>query len=53
MVHDIVSKPCKFPSLNSQKRFLGARKVLDLAEHLVVGLVLQVGHADKFPQARL
>ena len=34
-------KPCKFPPLDScQKRFLWTNKEVDLALHLVVGLVL-------------
>ena len=42
------------PSLDScQKRFLLARKEIDLAPHAVVGLVLQVGDALKFPQVLL
>ena len=45
-------EPCKFPSLDSrQKRFLGTHSKVDLAPHPVVGLVLQVGNAEKFPQA--
>ena len=41
---------CKFPSLDScQKRFPWTRKELDLAPHPVVGLVLQVGDAEKIP----
>ena len=45
-------EPCEFPSFNScQKRFLWTRKEVDLAPHPVVGLVLQVGDAEKFPQA--
>ena len=44
-------EPCKFPSLGShQKRFLWTHKEVDLAPHPVVGLVLQVGNAEKFPQ---
>ena len=42
-------EPCKFPSLDScQKRFLWTHKEVDLAPHPVVGLVLQVGDAEKF-----
>ena len=45
-------EPCKFPSLDScQKRFLWTNMEVDLARHPVVGLVLQVGDADKFPLA--
>ena len=45
-------EPCKFSSLGScQKRFLWTHKGVDLALHPVVGLVLQVGDAEKFPQA--
>ena len=44
--------PGKFPSLDScQKRFLWTHKEVDLAPHPVVGLVLQVGDTEKFPQA--
>ena len=44
-------EPWKFPSLDSgQKRFLSAHKEADLAPHPVVGLVLQVGCAEKLPQ---
>ena len=35
-------EPCKFPSL--------AHKDVDLASHPVVGLRLQVGDVEKFPQ---
>ena len=43
---------CKFPFLGScQKRFLWTHKEVDLVPHTVVGLVLQVGVAEKFPQA--
>ena len=42
-------EPFNFPSLDSrQKRFLWTHKDVDLAPHLVVGLVLQ-GDAWKFP----
>ena len=45
-------EPCKFPSLDScQKMFLWTHKEVDLAPHPVVGLVLQVGDAEKFPRA--
>ena len=45
-------EPCKFPSLDScQKRFLWTHKEADLAPHPVVGLVLEEGDAEKFPQA--
>ena len=41
----------KFPSLDSyQTRFLWTHKEVDLASHTVVGLVLQVGDTEKFPQ---
>ena len=44
-------EPCKFPSLDScQKRFLWIRKEVHLAPHPVVGLVYQVGDAEKIPQ---
>ena len=43
---------CKLPSLDScQRRSLWTHKVADFAQHPVVGLVLQVGDAEKFPQA--
>ena len=45
-------EPCKFPSLDScQKRFLWTHKEVNLAPYPVVGLVLQVGDAEKFPHA--
>ena len=45
-------KACKFPSLDScQKRFLWTHKGVDLAPHLVIGLVPQVGNMEKFPHA--
>ena len=45
-------EPCKFPSLDScQKRFLWTHNEVDLAPHLVVGLVLQVGDMEKFLHA--
>ena len=47
-----VPEPCKFLSLDScQKRFLWTNKEVDLAPHPVVGLVLQAGDEEKFPQA--
>ena len=45
-------QPCKCSSLDScHKRFLWALKEVDLALHPVCSLVLQVGEAEKFPQA--
>ena len=45
-------EPFKFLFRNSyKKRFLWTHKEVDLAPHPVVGLVLQVGDAEKFPQA--
>ena len=45
-------EPCEFPAPNSrQQRFLWTHKEVDLAPHPVVGLVLRVGDAKKFPQA--
>ena len=45
-------EPCKFLSLDScQKRFVWTHKDVDIALHSVVGLVLRVGDAGKFPQA--
>ena len=45
-------EPCTFPTLDScQKRFLWTHKEVDLAPHPIVGLVLQVGDAEKFPDA--
>ena len=45
-------KPCKFPSLDScQKMFLWTHKEVDLASHPVIGLMLQVGDAEKFLRA--
>ena len=44
-------EPRKIPSVAScQKRFLWTHKEVDLASHPVVGLVLQVGDTEKFPQ---
>ena len=44
-------EPCKLPSLDScQKRFLWTHKEVDLASHPFIGLVRQVGDAEKFPQ---
>ena len=44
--------PCKFPALNiCQKRFMKTHTEVDLALHPVVGLVLHVGDAEKFPLA--
>ena len=41
-------EPCKFPSIDScQRRFLWTDTEVDLASHSVVGLVLQVGDAEK------
>ena len=46
-------EPYKFPSLDScQKRFLWTHREVDHILHPVVGLVLQVGDAEKFPQAQ-
>ena len=43
---------CEFSSLDSrQKRLLWAHKKVDCAPHPVVGIVLQVGNAEKFPHA--
>ena len=45
-------EPCKFVPLDScQKRFLWTHKEVDLAPQPVIYLVLQVGDAEKFPQA--
>ena len=45
-------EPCKFQSFNScQKRFPRTHKEVDFAPHPVIGLVLQVGDVEKFPQA--
>ena len=38
-------KPCKFLSLDS------CHKEVDFAPHSVIGLMLQVGDAEKFPRA--
>ena len=47
-----MSNQCKFPSLDScQQKLLWTHKETDLAPHPVVGLVLQVGDAEKFSQA--
>ena len=45
-------KPCEFPSLDScRKKFTWTHEGADLAPHPVVSFVLQVGDAEKFPQA--
>ena len=45
-------EPCKFPSLDScQNRSLWTHKEVDLAPHPAVGVVLQEGDAEKYPQA--
>ena len=50
MVHGM-PKPCVFPSLDScQKRFLWTHEEVDLAPHPLIGLLLQVWDAKKFPQ---
>ena len=41
-------EPCMFPSLDSCQK---THKEVDLVSHPVVGPVLQVGDAEKFPQA--
>ena len=44
-------KLCEYPSLDScKKTFMWAHKEVDVASHPVVGLILQVGDAKKFPQ---
>ena len=43
---------CKFPSFDSRQRmFLWTNMGVDFASHPVVGLVLQVGDAERFLQA--
>ena len=45
-------EPCKFLSVAScLERLLWIHKEGELAPHPVVGLVLQVGDVEKFPQA--
>ena len=45
-------EPCEFQSLDRcQISFLWTHKEVDLAPRPAVGLVLQVGDAEKFPQA--
>ena len=45
-------EPCKLLSFDScRKRFLWTHKEVDLALHLVTGLVQKVRDAEKFPQA--
>ena len=47
-----MSEPYKFQFLDCcQKNFLWTHKDVDLAPHQVVGLVLQEGDEEKFPQA--
>ena len=44
-----MDEPCKFPPLdNSQRRFLWAHKEVDLAQHAVADVVLEVEDAEKF-----
>ena len=44
--------PCEFPTHDSgQKRFLWANKKVEFASYPVVGPVLQVEDAEKFPLA--
>ena len=51
MACDIL-QPCKSPSPDScQKSFLWTDEEVDLAPHPDVGLVLQVGDAEKFSKA--
>ena len=45
-------EPSRFPSLDScQKWLLWTHHEVDLAPHPLIGLVLQVGDMEKFPQA--
>ena len=45
-------EPCEFPCLDScQKRFFWTHKKVALTPYPVVGLVLPVGDAERFPQA--
>ena len=47
-----IPEPCKFPSLDScQKGFMWTHMEADIVPHPVIGLVLQAGDAEKFPQA--
>ena len=47
-----ISEPRKISSVDScHEKFLWTHKEVDLAPHPVVGLVLQVGDAEKFPHA--
>ena len=47
-----IPEPCQFPSLDScQKRLQWTHEEADLPSHPVVGLVFQVGDAEKFPSA--
>ena len=51
IAHDM-PKPREFPVLDSyQKRLFWPHKKIDLTSHPVVGLVFQLGDAEKFPQA--
>ena len=48
-----MSEPYTFPSLDScQKRFLWTHKEVDPDPYPVVGLILQVGDAEKLPYVR-
>ena len=45
-------EPCKFPSLDCcQERFLWTHKVIDFVPYPAIGLVVQVGDTEKFPNA--
>ena len=47
-----VPEPSEFPSLDScQKKFLWAHNGVGRVPHPAIGLVLQVGIAEKFPHA--
>ena len=49
MASDMPKSAGKFPTLDScKKRILRTHEEVDLAPHLVVGLVFQVGDTEKF-----
>ena len=49
----VICPPCELPSLNSypEEVPVGGQGEVDLAPNPVVGLVLQAGNAEKFPEA--
>ena len=52
MAFDMPESRTFSPHDSCQKRFLWTHKEVDLVLHSVVGFVLQVGNAEKFPHGR-